>query len=469
MTHEKLFEALFSEPNRFRHEQVRAWLIDRAKALHLDNWKTLYQAYQSGAVQDAKREQRALANANGKINLIPDHNGGVAKVYENFMRILQKDPALRDSMRFNELTGMPERVDRDGTMHAWTDTDTSELRIYIEKQYHLRQNELLTDALEIMFKHRRYHPVRNYISTLKWDGKPRIGTLFVKYLGAEDSPYIRECERLMFSGGIHRAFCPGCKFDCVVVLQGNQGGGKTTFIRFLAMNDDWYREVTEIEGQKGIEALRGAWFVELGELLALKRTKDVEAVKSFITRQVDTYRQPFHKYVDTFPRQCVFMGTTNNAQFLTDKTGNRRWFPVKVNSSGRELYEKEQEIREYIKQCWAEAYAMYQSNNLPPVESMELLEEIKARQEEAVEDDYRVGMIEDYLSDPERDRVCVRELWRDALNELGNPSKRDSNEITQIMSSVPGWERYQSSRRFGEHGMQRGWFRIQETDAEVLF
>ena len=107
------------------------------------------------------------------------------------------------------------------------------------------------------------------------------------------------------------------------------------------MEDQFYREVTEIEGQRGIEAIEGAWICKMGELLALKRTKDVEMVKSHVSRQVDAYRRPFDKRVDEHPRQCIFIGTTNNIEFLTDKTGNRRYYPVVCNHHGRDLFDHE--------------------------------------------------------------------------------------------------------------------------------
>ncbi len=153
---------------------------------------------------------------------------------------------------------------------------------------------------------------------------------------AEDNEYTREVSRLIFAGGIHRLYSPGCKFDDVPVLIGtSQGEGKSTIVRWLAIHDDHFTEVTEIDGQKGVEQLEGAWICEIAELLALTKAKEQEAVKSYIARLKDKYRKPWGKNTDELPRRCIFIGTTNNEQFLRDKTGNRRFYPVKVNSKGQ--------------------------------------------------------------------------------------------------------------------------------------
>ena len=274
----------------------------------------------------------------------------------------------------------------------------------------------------------------------------------------EDTPYSREVSRLIFAGGIHRAFEPGCKFDDMAVLIGRrQGEGKSTFVRWLAMEDRFYREVTEIDGQRGIESLEGAWICEMGELLALKRSKEVEAVKSYITRQVDTYRQPFDKRTTDHPRQCIFIGTTNNIEFLTDKTGNRRYYPLICNNSGRSLFDNAEQIKSDIRQCWAEAYSRMLGGEMPAVANRDLTDMIRSKQNESVEDDYRVGMIEDYLQD--KDVVCILELWEQALKEPFKPSKRDSNEIALIMQNLSDWEKSENPRRFQDYGRQKAWVR----------
>jgi predicted P-loop ATPase len=264
--------------------------------------------------------------------------------------------------------------------------------------------------------------------------------------------------RLVFAGGIHRLYNAGCKFDDVAVLIGTkQGEGKSTFARWLAIKDEFFTEVTEIEGQKGIEAIEGAWICEIAELLAVTRTKEVEAVKSYITKLVDRYRRPFDRRTTDHKRQCVFIGTTNKEQFLTDKTGNRRWYPVKVNSSGYDLHDHKEEIQADILQAWAEAKYLYDKGELQPYADRNLLEDIRSMQEQAVEDDYRVGLIEDYIKD--REKVCVLEIWKNALdNQFSKPTRRESNEITLILQSFKGWERGKKTERSAQYGVQVFWY-----------
>lgn len=409
-----------------------------------------------------RNKQRQLDSVNFRLRnevvLHYNDKGNPASTIENFSAILDNDPLIRDIFLFNELSGTPERLEN-GEPRRWQDEDDSWLRAYIEQKYMLHNREKLDDALRIKFRQNRYHPIREKIMSIVWDGKPRIRRLLIKWLKAEDCAYSEEVSRLIFSGGIHRVFEPGCKFDEMPVLIGQkQGEGKSTFVRWLAMEDKYFREVTEIDGQRGIEAIEGAWICEMGELLALKRTKDVEAVKSYITRLCDTYRKPFDRRTTDHPRQCVFIGTTNTAQFLTDKTGNRRYYPLICNSVGRDLFAHKEEIQADIEQCWAEAYALYLSGQLPPMADRELLDEIRQRQESAVEDDWRVGMIEEYLDNKSiGERTCCLELWQRALGMDGRPSKKDSGEISLIMQQFPFWKAINGSVRIPLYGKQRCW------------
>lgn len=320
--------------------------------------------------------------------------------------------------------------------------------------------------MRILFHEREYHPIKNIIEAETWDGMERISTFLTKWTKCEDTPYTREVSRLIFAGGINRLYRPGCKFDDMVVLIGTkQGEGKSTFVRWLALRDEFFREVNEFEGQKGIEAVEGGWICEVGELLALTKVKEQEAVKSYLTRLVDTYRKPFERRVTEQKRQCIFIGTTNKEQFLTDKTGNRRFYPVKVNQSGYDLFDHEAEIKADILQCWAEAKAKLGTKEMQPYADRNLTEEIRKHQDKAMEDDYREGLISDYLED--KTEICVLELWQEALgNRYNKPTKKDSNEIGLIMQSVDGWEKARKAIRTKEYGVQKVWVRKHKDENE---
>lgn len=449
-----------AEPEEIR-EQLKALYFARLSELKADKEikeqvKRMFRALDKAEKEMADAYAREHAKQNGSIKLTFGSNGKPLTTIENFLQILRNDKKF-DSLQFNQLSSAPEHI-VDGKVIRWRNKDDSTTRCYIEAKYKIHNEAKLEDALRILFSEKEYHPIKQIVEAVKWDGISRIQTLFIKWLKCEDTPYTREVTRLVFAGGMHRLYNPGCKFDDVCVLIGTkQGEGKSTFARWLAIQDKFFTEVTEIDGIRGMEAIEGSWICEIAELLAVTKAKDVEAVKSYITKLVDHYRRPYDKRPEDHPRQCVFIGTTNKQQFLTDKTGNRRWYPLKVNSSGYDLYDHEEEIRADILQAWAEAKVLYDKGELPPYADRKLLENIRQEQEQAVEDDYRIGMVQQYISD--KDKVCIFELWKNALsNDFSKPTRRDSNELVLILQKIGGWERG-NIEYHPTYGNQRFWCR----------
>jgi predicted P-loop ATPase len=375
---------------------------------------------------------------------------------ESFVKIFYEDPEF-SCIRFNELKNQIEDFGDKG-YQSWTDTDDARARTYIESKYGIYSLKKFDDAFRLYVSSKSYNPVKEIIERQKWDGEKRICNFLTEIMKADNSAYTKEVSRLIFAGGIHRLYNPGCKFDDMPVLVGTrQGEGKSTIVRWLALDDDFFSEVTEFEGQRGIESLEGAWICEVSELLAMTKAKDVEAVKSFITRQNDRYRMPFDRRVTDHKRSCIFIGTTNKEQFLTDKTGNRRFYPVRVYQTGNELFENENRIKAYILQCWAEALTLYDEGNLKPYADPTLIEVIRERQNSATQDDYREGMIRDFLES--KQEVCIPMLWHEALKMRSDlkPTRKDSTEIGLIMQNCEGWVKQRSSNRFKDYGTQRYW------------
>lgn len=454
-----VFLSLLEIADPVKYERTFQALEKRAAELRTKTeFKKTLKAFKEKEKNYNKSEVKHELTKQGTVPLKFDGGKNPQLTIENFLSILENDPLLKDYLLYNELSNAPECISS-GEIRRWKDEDDSWLRGYIEQNYCIYSPQKLDDALRVRFNQRRYHPVREKIQSITWDGKPRIKRFLIEWLKVDDCPYSEEVSRLIFAGGIHRAFNPGCKFEDMAVLIGKkQGEGKSTIIRWLAMDDKFFREVNEIDGQRGVEAVEGGWICEVSELLALKRTKEVEAAKSYFSRQIDTYRKPYDKRVTENARQCIFIGTTNTAEFLTDKTGNRRYYPVECSSSGRDLFEHKAEIQEYIEQCWAEAYALYQKGELPPVLDKSILPEAQYRQESALEDDYRVGMVKAYLDGKsEGESVCIIELWQEALGESFKPTRKDSNELALIMQSAPGWIKMPSVQRTSRWGVQRCW------------
>ena len=366
-----------------------------------------------------------------------------------FRKLIEENYA--NSLRLNVMTGRPELYDRFREKWCeWTDVNDAQMRLWFQKEYGLYHERMLRDALQVHFEFHQVNPLTDLLESLVWDGRERIRSFLHDVLGCDDTPYNREVSRLIFAGGIHRAFQPGCKFDDMVVLVGKQGGGKSTIVRWLNMDDAYFRELKVITGKESVESMRGAWIIEVAELMAMTRVKEAEAVKAFITAQEDSYRAPYERHSRTIPRRAVFIGTTNNALFLSDRTGNRRFYPVQCKSSAYEIYAREKEIREHIRQCWAEALCLYKQHRLSPYADSAVLGLIRKEQENAMEDDWRVGAIRDYLDQMKKDpkaTVSVIELWHRALGEPEEckPQRKDSIEITQILLSIDGWHRTNST------------------------
>lgn len=391
-----------------------------------------------------------------------DRYGRPLTTINNFILVMENDPAFAD-LKYNEFAMRYEKQEDDGTIRLWTDTDDSGARAYIETEYGIHSQAKYADAIACHFSKHRYHPIKQIIEKLKWDGEPRIENILTKWMGAEDTPYTREVSRLIFAGGIQRIYRPGCKFEDMAVLIGKQGGGKSSFIRWLAIKDDLFCELKTIDGKEAVEAINGAWITEVSELLALTKTKEQEAVKAFLSTCTDKYRPAYGRRTVEIPRTCVFVGSSNREQFITDKTGGRRFYPVICNTVGYDLFDREAECREYIKQCWAEAFVKRDTPFMQPFADRRLKSEIEEQQSTAAEDDYRVGVIESYLADTSHDQVCFGMLWEDALgNDMSKATKSDQTQIGMIMRNMPGWKRYNHQIRFGKYGLQKHWKRIKE-------
>ena len=404
---------------------------------------------------------------NPGIPLELDRKGWPVKTIDNFFTALEWDYEF-SKVRYNELAQCAEHFSYDlfqkPTITRWTDKDLAWVEQHLESHYGLYSPTKLQTALRLFYHHRRYHPIQERLRALDWDGTPRIEGFLTRWMGCDDTPYIREVSRLIFAGGVHRLFDPGCKFDYVPVLVGKQGSGKSTIVRWLAVEDDWFTELTTMEGKESIEQLTGSWICEITELLALSRVKEQEAVKSFLSRQRDRYRKPYDREVTEQPRACIFIGTTNRRQFLKDRTGNRRFCPVEVGTTGTALYARETECRAEIVQCWAEAKARYDAGELPTAANMERLRDFQAAQKEAMEEDWRVGAIEEYVRMCPEDHVfCVREVARCALPFRMNDNPRDptlqeSREIALILDSMPMLRRA-GRKRLPGYGQQVAWMR----------
>ena len=397
--------------------------------------------------------------------------GGVRNSIRNCLTVFQNDPLLSGAIAKNLLT---ERTDiikpigynRTGT--AITDTDMNYLLLYLEETYGLTSEKKITAAIGIVANENGYHPVRDYLNGLSWDGQERIRYCLRHFLGADTDQYTYEALRLFLLGAIHRAFCPGCKFEVMLCLVGGQGAGKSTFFRLLAVKDEWFSDdLRKLDDDNVYRKLQGHWIIEMSEMIATANAKSIEEIKSFLSRQKETYKVPYETHPADRKRQCVFCGTSNTLDFLPlDRTGNRRFVPVMVHPELAEIHilDDEPAARAYLIQVWAEAMEIYRSGNFKLRFSPAMNEYLKVHQRDFMPEDTKAGQIIEYLEKCSDNMVCSKQLFREALgHSFDEPKQWEIREINDIMNnSVTGWRAFSNPRYFrSPYGRQKGWERIQ--------
>lgn len=465
-----------------------------------------YKAMSQLASEDSRVKAQIVADraaeAAADFDVLPDEDatdwtaklkmtekGGIAQTIENVVVILTHDPKLTGRVALNEmdhnivaLSSLPwRRVERPS---QWSDADDAQLRLYLERLYGLSGKDRIFDAVNVVAQDRAFHPVREYLDGCTWDGVPRVETLLVDYLGAEDSPYTRAVTRKTLVAAVARIMRPGCKFDYMLTLQGRQGIGKSALIAKLG--GEWYSDtLTTVQGKEAYEQLVGVWMMEVGELAGM-RIAESNAVKQFISKASDRYRPAYGRRIQDFPRQCIFIGTTNEMQFLRDSTGNRRFWVVSTpNAPARDMWTEL--TPETVRLIWGEAVEMHKAG-----ETLYLSRDLEAIaqqvQETYEEEDPHVGLVAEYLdrllpegwdgmdlytrrqwleSDAtgtvQRRTVCTAEIWAEALDN--DPKRFDryaGMKVRAIMGKLPGWRSCENLKiRTKIYGHQR-YFRREE-------
>lgn len=420
-----------------------------------------------------------------------DNKGVLRNTIDNAVIVLENDPRIKGKLIYNEFSN---RATVDGKLpwsdevgRDWQDDDDSGVRHFLEHSYDLTSAGKISDAITIVYQFNKIHPVRDYLENLKWDGVKRVETLLTDYLGAEDTIYTRAVIRTHLVAGVARIMRPGCKYDTMLTLTGPQGIGKSTFIRHLG--GDWFNDsLNTVTGKEAYEQLQGSWMIEMGELTATRKA-DIEAVKLFLSKSEDIYRVAYGRRTSRFKRQCIFWGSSNDKEFLRDRTGDRRTWPVDCSEVEikKSVFD---DLPGEVNQIWAEAVELYKSGHKLHLEGKEAEEAIKQQREHA-EDSPKTGLIEEYLNrdypinwddmdlyerrnyleNIEDDfdsgasshkapkyKTCVLEIWCELFK--GDPKALTpilSREINDILRSLDGWERSKGALRFGNlYGAQRG-------------
>lgn len=421
-----------------------------------------------------------------------DKQGKIKDTLDNIVLIIRNDSEL-ESIAFNKhrdgidaRDGLPWEQMKGG----WNDSDNAALKVYLSNKYGIYSPTKTKDAILAVAAERSYHPIKEYLDHLpEWDGIDRVETLLIDYFNATDNSYTRAVTRKMMVAAVTRIYHPGTKFDSVLILNGPQGIGKSTFFAKLA--GDWFSDsltLTDMKDKAGPEKLQGYWILELGELAGMRKT-DVEVVKSFISRSDDKYRASYGVNVESHPRQCIIVGSTNaESGFLRDITGNRRFWPVRISGDGKR---KAWQMSVYdVEQIWAETLVLYGKGEKLYLEGSDV-ELASNEQADAMESDEREGLVRTYLGKllpddwhemslyerrnylngsefggesrvgtVERILVCNMEIWCECFGRDASAMKpADSYAIAGIMKKINGWNKYQGNKNgtsnFPIYGKQR--------------
>jgi len=395
----------------------------------------------------------------------------IKNTINNAFIILTNDENLRGRFGFNEFEHRevivkPLPWDKKGERYPrpFVDADDAEIRLYMERCYNLTGAAKITDALTVCVRANSYHPIKNYLAACEWDGVHRLGTLLIDTLGAPDTMLTRTITEKFFIAAIARIYRPGIKFDNILTIIGEQGIGKSTLLDL--MGREWFSDsFTSVEGNKALEALQGAWIIEIGEMSGLRKA-EVQAVKQFISKREDRYRVAYGKRLDYFPRTVVFAATSNEDDPLRDATGNRRYWVINTKGGKPTTNVWDYMTPDIVAQLWGEAKKLYEMGETLHLNT-DLEAEARTIQDAHIEQDDRQGLIIEYLEhllpknwdamEPyarrqwlkedtnvgtvSRTHVCCLEIWVECLGKQAEDiTRRDSYEIARIMKGLHEWE-----------------------------
>ena len=446
-----------------------------------------YEEAMAGALEDFSDEEVETDN-DWTTKLRYTEKGGLAQRIENAVLILENEPLLKKSFGYNQMensiTVLRKLPWNDKYPRQWSDADDANLRYWLESgELSLSGKDRIFDAVNIVAQENAFHPVKEYLDTCEWDGVERLDSLLIDYLGAEDNEYTRAVTRKSLVAAVARIYNPGCKFDYMLTLRGSQGIGKSALIAKLG--GEWFSDTfTTMTGKEAYEQTNGVWIMEIGELAGMKKA-EAETIKLFISKQKDRYRPAYGRRTQEFPRQCIFIGTTNESQFLRDATGNRRFWVVDTpNEPTKSIWDDLTD--EEVKRIWGEAKVRFKEG-----EQLFLSRELEAIarevQEAYEEENPKAGLIMDYLNrgitddwdmldvyqrrewidaglhgTEERRYVCTMEIWAEVLK--GNPDRIDryaSKEIREILLKTKKWKyKGDKLRTIPPYGRQRYFERI---------
>jgi predicted P-loop ATPase len=401
---------------------LRAVLRNRFEALKKTREDTLKQGKQADWAEE----------------LVLDKDGKPLSNLANLILTLSNAPAWKGVLAYDEFAARVVTRQfppwgwepRDS---PWTDHHDSLTRVWFQTK---DMNPAAGDvgrAVQAAARHNPFHPIRDFLDPLVWDGTPRADSWLVTHFHADDTPYIRAIGLRFLISAVARVFRPGCKADHMLVLEGPQGKHKSEALRTLAANDAWFTDrLSHVANKDASQETAGVWIIEVAEMDALTRAAS-SAQKSFISHRRDRFRPPYGKHVMSFARQCVFAGTINppeNGRYLRDRSGNRRYWPVACRDT-IDLVALEQ-ARD---QLWAEATAKFRAGQPWWLETPELEALATAEQALRLVIDPWTDPIADWLGD--RTDVSVADVLKHVFGKAAGPGEHAAvMRVAQILKDL---------------------------------
>ena len=477
------FASLDNAPNSLKSFKAMENFAMEDKAVKSLLAKELKEAFASDFEDESEEFPEESEAAEWVEQMDMDHKGTMfLSTAKNIDLVFENDPGIKGLFALNEFSNKPylkrsapwRKVKHEEPVK---NVDFSGLRNYIEKAYGISGKEKVQDSLNLELNRNAWHPIRDYLNGLVWDQTERLETLFIEYFGALDTRYAREAARKTLCGAVARVFRPGCKFDLMPVLVGEEGIYKSTFWRRLGKQ--WFSDTFfKVDGKEALEQIQGSWIIEMAELAGMRKA-EAESVKHFLTKQRDDFRPAYGHVREEYLRQCIFVGTTNHREFLKDPTGNRRFLPILTDAERVTKSVDTDLVGEEVNQIWAEAVYLFMQGE-PLYLPEEVRQEARTVQADHMEVDERAGLVASFLEMPlpedwdkrssfersayfnegnysgaPREEVTVAEVWVECLDKKREDMSRyNTKELNDMLKGL-GWKFTGIVRAVPNYGRQR--------------